>query len=419
MNFFNRYKKIIYIALFVLAVILIATFIWRAFFKTKITTIPTPTGTTTTPGELPTAGEGGQQVSSTTPGTIPGAGTIPGISGAIPTTGPQVTATAQGGLTKVTPLNGGRALNPLLSSDGKNIQYYNQTDGKFYKINEKGEMVALSDKVFYNVKTVDWAPNGSKAVLEYPDGSNIVYDFNSQKQVTLPKHWEDFSFSKDSNQLVSKSLGTDPDNRWLITSNSDGSNSKVIEYIGENDEKVISSWSPNNQTIALYTEGIDFNRQQLFFVGQNGENFKSTIVEGRDVRAKWTPTGDRLLYSAYNSNSDLKPELWIVGAQGENIGAARTDLKINTWADKCTFATATEIYCAVPESLERGAGMLPDLALKTKDNLYKIDVTTGAKKLIAIPNGSFNINSLVVTKDQSQLYFTDQTSNQVYAVSLR
>lgn len=419
MNFFSRYKKVIYIIIFVLVIILFAVLLWRTFFKPKISPITTGTPTSSILGELPTAGEGGQQVSSTTPGTIPESATIPGISGSIPSTTIQPSTVAQGGLTKVNILNAGQAISPLLASDGRTIQYYNQSDGKFYRLNANGEMVPLSDKVFYSVENVDWAPGGNKAVLEYPDGSNIVYDFNLQKQVTLPKHWEDFSFSKDSNQLVSKSLGTDPENRWLITSNSDGSSAKVIEYIGTNDDKVISSWSPNNQVIALYTEGMDFNRQQLFFVGQNGENFKSTIVEGRDVRAQWTPDGSRLLYSAYNNNSDLKPQLWVVGAQGENIGANRKSLEINTWADKCTFANANEIYCAVPENLERGAGIFPDLAKKTKDNLYKIDLTTGSRKLVAIPDGKFNINNVVVTSDQSKLYFTDQNNNQVYRVDLK
>ena len=414
MNFFMRYKKIIYIILFLLVIVLVAVLLWRAFFKPQVLPTPNQNATSTT-GQLPTAGEGGQQISSTTPGTIPGSGNV----GPIPTTGQTVSPTAQGGLTQTTALNAGHVLNPLLASDGKTIQYYNQDDGKFYKLNANGEMVPLSDKVFYSVDKVDWSSKGDKAVLEYPDGSNIVYDFNTQKQVTLPKHWDGFSFSKDSNQIVSKSLGTDPDNRWLITANSDGSNAKAIEYIGLNDGKVIPSWSPNNQSIALYTEGIDYNRQQLFFVGQNGENFKSTVVEGRDVRAKWTPDGSRLLYSAYNSNSNLKPQLWIVGAEGENIGTGRTNLQLNTWADKCTFADNNSIYCAVPENLEEGAGILPDLADKTKDNLYKIDLTTGSKKLIAIPSGSFNINSIIVTKDQSKLYFTNKSDNQVYKVNLR
>jgi dipeptidyl aminopeptidase/acylaminoacyl peptidase len=277
----------------------------------------------------------------------------------------------------------------------------------------------MSNKVFHYVSAVTWAPNRSKAGLEYPDGSKITYDFNSGRQVTLPSHWEDFNFSPDSNQLVSKSLGTDPDNRWLIVSSSDGSQSRAVEFIGTNDDKVISSWSPNNQTVGMYTKSVDFNRQEILFIGLNDENFKSTIVEGRDVRALWSTKGDALLYSAYNNNSDLKPKLWIVGAQGDNIGSNRQDLELNTWADKCTFASETDVYCAVPDNLERGAGLFPEIANQTQDSLYKIDLKTGTKKLIAVPDGKYNISSLIVNDAQNKLYFTDNTTKQIYKINLQ
>lgn len=415
MNFFTRYKKIFLAIAFLAIVIVLGYFIYKLFFKQTAIIQQPGTGPSTTTGGLPTSGTGGQQIGTTTgPGGIP---TSPGVNPQTPTT--IISPTAQGGITKVSALNSGQSLNPILSSNGKDVQYYSKTDGKFYKINEDGEAVPMSDKVFYNVDNVTWSPSTSKAVLEYPDGSNILYDFNTNRQVTLPKHWEGFDFSSDSNQLVSKSIGTDPDNRWLIVSNSDGSKAQALEFIGENADKVISSWSPSNQTVAMYTKGVDFNRQELFFVGQNGENFKSTVVEGRGVEAQWSEKGDRLLYSVYSDNSDLKPELWIVNAQGDNIGTGRTDLKINTWADKCTFVSNQELYCAVPDSLERGAGLFPEMADKTQDSLYRINLTTGTKQLVAIPNGKYNISSLVVSGDQKNLFFTDKTTQEIYKIDLQ
>ncbi len=414
MNFFERYKKIFLIIGFLALVFVLGYFIYKLFFKQQVTILPPTTETTTTPGELPTAGTGGQQVSTTTgPGEIP----VSPVTPQVPTT--VVSPTAQGGITKVTALNNEPSLAPTLSSNGKDVQYYNKTDGKFYKINEKGEAVPMSDKVFHNVDNVTWSPNTNKAVLEYPDGSNIVYDFNTNRQVTLPKHWEDFDFSTDSNQLVSKSIGTDPDNRWLVVSNSDGSKAQALEFIGENADKVISSWSPNNQTVAMYTKGVDFNRQELYFVGMNGENFKSITVEGRGVQTEWSDKGDKLLYSAYNNTSDLKPKLWITNAQGDNIGTNRKDLEINTWASKCTFANNQEIYCAVPDSLERGSGLFPEMADKTQDSLYRINLTTGTKQLIAVPDGKYNISNLVVSDDQKNIFFTDKTTEKIYKVDLK
>jgi len=415
-NFFQRNKKIIFVLLFAGVCFLIGYFIWKLFFMPVTTPgVKVQPVSTSTAENLPSAEEGGQQVSTTT-----GPGTVPGSKYIIPgKTTEAASAVASGGITKTTELTKQKTLNPTMSSDGNSVKYYSQDDGKFYSLNAKGEAVAISDKVFHNVSDVTWSPNSGKAVIEYPDKTKIVYDFNTEKQVTLPKHWEDFAFSPDSNQLVMKSLATDPDNRWLIVSDADGSKARALEFIGTNDKTVIPSWSPSNQSVAMYTKGIDLNRKEVFFVGLNEENFKSTVTNGRGFQSEWSKTGDKLLYSVYNTDTNLKPSLWIVGAQGDNIGAGRKSLEIETWADKCTFANNSKIYCAVPESLENGAGMFPEVALKTKDQLYEIDTETGSKKLIAIPDGSYNISNLMVSEKEDTLFFSDQKTNQIYKIDLQ
>ncbi|MDD5555036.1 MAG: hypothetical protein PHU57_05485, partial [Patescibacteria group bacterium] len=210
-----------------------------------------------------------------------------------------------------------------------------------------------------------------------------------------------------------------PGNRWLAITNEDGSKTTAIEAIGEKDETVYPSWSPNNQVIAMYTEGADFDRQEVFFVGLNQENFKSTIVEGRGFQPQWSPKGDQLLYSVYSSGNDLKPMLWLVGAQGDSIGAGRKSLGLETWANKCAFASDTDLYCAVPRDLETGAGLFPELAENTPDRLYQIDIATGLKKLVAIPDGDYNMSDLIISEDGSELYFTDKTTQRINKINLK
>lgn len=422
-EFLNRYRKIIIIILFLGVVILIGFFIFKLFFKPNLTTNPTNVNQTTNVGGLPTAGEGPGQIVTTTTGNIPGSPNNPTnltpTGPQAPTTASAVSSKAQGGLTQVTSLNNLPSLGLTLNGDGQEAQYYNQSDGKFYKINASGEAIPLTDKVFHNVQKVTWAPNNNKAALEYPDGSKIIYDFSTNKQTTLPKHWQDINFSPSSQQIVFKSLAVDPENRYLAVANTDTSQTLALEQIGTNDDKVYTDWSPNNQIAALYTEGLDFNRQNLFFIGLNGENFKSTLIEGRGFQPLWSPVGDKLLYSVYSTDSNLNPQLWIVDAQGDNIGNNRQPLSVETWANKCVFANNQDLYCAVPDQLDKGAGIFPDLGLKTQDSLYKINVTTGQKKLIATPDGKYNISSLIVSKDQSNLYFTDATTKQIYKISLK
>lgn len=420
MGIFSRYRKLFLAIIFLGIVIFFAYLLWKVFFQSEPIIPESNDPITNIPGTLPNIGsgtQGGEDING--PGTLP-SGEVENNNGGVISPDPKSLAPssiASGGLTAVSPLTKSPIINPSLRSDG-GINYYDAIDGHFYRIDENGKPIKLSDKVFYQADKVVWAPNKNQAIIEYPDGSKIMYDFDAEKQVTLPSFWEDFSFAGDSEQIVAKSIGLDEKNRWLITSNSDGSKATALEPIGKNADNVYPSWSPNNQIVAMYTKGVDFDRQEIFFVGLNGENFKSTVVEGRGIQTQWSTEGDRLLYSAYHSRDDLKPRLWIVDASGDNIGGDRHSFNLQTWASKCTFASNTEIYCAVPEKLEAGAGMFPDLADKTKDNLYKIDLSTGTQKLIAIPDGAFNISQIMVPENQDYLYFTDKISEKLYKIKM-
>lgn len=420
MNFFARFKKIFLILGFLLIIILAGYLIWRFLFQTTAI-IPLATSTPGTISGLPTSGTGTNVIGELTgPDGLPisgGEGTITPTGSGAPNTN-EPSAIAIGGVTKTDILNQAPSLNPTINNSGQ-VQYYDNNDEKFYKIDSTGNKTLLSDKVFHSVNRITWAPDKDKAILEYPDGSKTLYNFTTEKQVTLPAHWKDFSFSTDSGKIIAKSIGLDPGNRWLVIANDDGSQAKALEEIGTQDSTVYPSWSPNNQIVALYTEGIDFDRQEVFFVGLNGENFKSTTIEGRGFQSQWSPTGDQLLYSVYNTRDNLNPRLWIVGANSDTIGQNRTSLNIQTWASKCTFASNTEIYCAVPDALQKGSGLYPELADKTQDSLYKIDLTTGSRKLIAIPDGAYNISQIMVPSSQDYLYFTDKFSGSIYQVKLR
>jgi len=390
-----------------------AYLIWLVFFYKEPVVVPGD-AIPVMSGGLPEAGPGTGTGTTTGSGT----GTLPPGQASGPPNPNEPNPVAIGGLTKTEPLTDRAVQNPTLSRNG-GVQYYDNQDGKFYRIDENGNPVLMSDRVFYDVENITWAPDKDRAILEYPDGSKILYNFSTKKQVTLPNHWQEFSFAPDSSKIIAKSIGLDPENNWLVVSNDDGSKATAIENIGTNGDSVYSNWSPNNQIVAMYTDGIDFNRQELYFVGLNNENFKSTIIEGRGFQPEWSSEGDRLLYSVYSTDTNLNPKLWLVDASGDSISQNRRSLDLNTWASKCTFSSNTTVYCAVPENLERGAGLFPELADKTKDNLYKIDLTTGSRELIAVPDGAYNISDVMVPADNDYIFFTDKQTGQLYKIRLR
>lgn len=326
---------------------------------------------------------------------------------------------ALGGLTETTTVRPEFSQNVTLAPDGRNMLYYDQQEGLFYGVNPDGRTYTLSNRVFHNVENVTWTAGKNEAIIEYPDGSNIFYDFDQDRQVTLPNQWEEFDYSEKNNQIVFKEMNPNPDNQWLGISSPDGDSMRYIEPMGENADKVIPSWSPTGQMAAFYVEPFDIDRSEVFFVGLHHENFRSTIVEGRGFQGKWSEQGDRLLYSVYNSESNYNPKLWIVDAQGDNIGRNRRSLDINTWVDKCTFYDNQTVYCAVPQYTEDGMGMVPEVADDIPDDIYKIDLSTGLSNRIARPDGDYTIEELIISEDGSQLYFVEKDNNTIHKLKLK
>ncbi|TSC83917.1 MAG: Uncharacterized protein G01um101413_720 [Parcubacteria group bacterium Gr01-1014_13] len=404
-------KKIILSIILLLVAGLIAYGLYYIFTSTGKIGEPTPPSGEVLPGgQLPGSGAGPATTTGVTQG--PGGELLP-VSGIIASTSPSFYKPVS-----VRQVISETATYPSLNSGG-DFRYYNANDGKFYRVMPDGGIKMLSDQVFFNAQKVTWAKNQNEAVIEYPDSSKIIYNFDTNKQVTLPKHWQDFSFSADGSQVAAKSIGLDPSNRWLVTIDNDGSGAKLIEPMGENADKVTVSWSPSQQVVAFSQTGEPQGgeRREVLFIGLNGENFKSAIVEGSGFQPQWSTTGKKLLYSVHSSRSDFKPELWLVDAYGENIGSNRRLLKLNTWADKCTFSNDDTAFCAVPRDLPSGAGMARDIAAYNYDDLYKIDLKTGLKSPIPL-NDNFNITNISYNAGTKKIIFTDLNKTGVFESQL-
>lgn len=347
---------------------------------------------------------------------------VPGVLPFAPIAGAPVTEVP---MVAVTPIVSTPNAGVTLSTDGTSLRFYNQADGKFYVTDPDGTSRPLSEREFPDVQKVEWAPNKSLAAMEFPDQSKIIYDFLNEKQFSIPSHWNDIAFSPDSRNIVGKTDGPDPNTRFLFAARTDGTGAIPIEPLGENGNKVTIAPSPNNQVVALSRTappaGGGADRQQLLLIGKNHENFRALQVEGLNFESQWSPSGDRILYSVHSGSSGFTPMLWIDGGTQDTIGAIKSFLGVFTWAHKCTFASDSEVICAVPnpEKLEVGIGFTPLLANDTDDSMYKINIKTGLQRAIGKPEGNRTIEQVTVSKDGRYIYMKDKNSGEILKMEVR
>ncbi|EKD43536.1 MAG: hypothetical protein ACD_72C00236G0001, partial [uncultured bacterium] len=102
---------------------------------------------------------------------------------------------------------------------------------------------------------------------------------------------------------------------------------------------------------------------------------------------------------------------------GDNIDNNRQMLKLNTWPEKCTFAENNTLFCAVPRDLPQGAGILPEVAANSLDDMYKIDLKSGLKTNVSL-GGDYNVQNISYDKTKNKIYFTDKNLNGVYEINL-
>jgi len=404
----ERLKRILLIVGFVASVFAIAAGLYYAFFRQSIPEEPTVQPGEEEPGALPSAGGPGERP----PAAPSGTGGLPPAS-----------EVADGGRTVTTALTQSEVTGVTLSGDGSSVNFYNPNDGKFYTVDAEGNIVLLSDEQFPEVENVEWNGDADKAVLEFPDGSNVVYDFDAERQVTLPSHWEDFEFSATSAEIEAKSDAVDPNNRWLVTVNADGSGAEAFQALGENGDKVTVSWSPNNQVVAFsdtassLSGGLD--RKLILPIGLNGENYRGLTVEGLGFLPNWAPDGKHLLYSVAGDYSSNKPLLWVVDATPATMGENRHSLSLNTWADKCTFTDSSTAYCAVPRNLPNNSGLQRALYENYPDSVYKVDIVQNKVTLVAIPEEDVAMSDLRVSDDGATLYFVSGDDGTLQSIRLQ
>src|SRR3989338_7821465 len=237
-------RILLIISVSILGIFIVAIGLWFVFFRSgedgSIVPSDVPVGEQ---GTLTPAGTG--QGGKVTQGGVADSSILPtntdsqsgGLSD-LPQIGDEGSSTAstvaEGRYTAITPTTpSGSFQNISIGGDGS-VRYYDQSKGQFVEVGLNQKTTYLSQDAFPSAKQVVWSQSGDKAVVEFPDGYNIIYDFANEKQVTLPKEAEGFSFSPSSQEVAYKMMTTDFWQNWLAVSSTDGESIQNVEHLGDN-----------------------------------------------------------------------------------------------------------------------------------------------------------------------------------------
>jgi hypothetical protein len=415
----QRVQRIIWVTLFLVVVFLIATALYFVFFR------PTPPPVIVSPEDQFGGGLPGQPTGQLPepeevlpPGVLPPTGIVipPSIAPTLPT-GPTISTRATGGIVVPDVLVDSSARFTATSSSSNGVNFYDERTGLFNRLTPNGEIELLSNRVFRQVDNVTWAPTTDKAVLEFPDGTNIVYNFQTNESFTLPAQYKDFSFSPDSSRIAAKDLKLDHEDRWLVIVDDQGRNKQLIEHLGRNESRVQVKWNPNDSIIGTSAQSIDGNRAEVIFLTKNGQQLTKAVIQGRDLRYDYNDSGTKMVYSVYNAASNYQPTLWITSSTPGAIDTGRLNTGLQTFADKCTWSGDNDIFCAVPQNLPPLSGIL-ESNNNSNDSLYRIDARTGQATLIAEPLVPTQIDSLIVSSDTSTLFYVEEDTGAIHKINL-
>lgn len=408
-------KRIIMAISFLVIGILLAWLVYMVFFAPSFVSPPPPPERKTgeLPGEVPfdeTPDIG--RVPGTGVGTLPEEEAEPALYEAL-----KADDIAKGGLTTTKFIYNKPVYSPTISADKQGFNYYDKVTGKFYRIPAGGgKPSALSDKEFMGVENVTWSPEGNRAIIEFLDGSNILYNFINGAQYTLPKEGVDFDFNKTGEDIGYKYVTEDPEDNWIVVSEPDGRNARAVEELADEVYNVDINWSPSSQIVATFRKGSDLNEQEVYFIGKNRENFQKFQTPGRGFKGEWSPQGNKMLYSVYLEEDLFRPTIHVVSAHPNNIGTENKNLEVETIVEKCVFSGDNiNVYCAVPVYMPRGAGLYPELLKGVPDDIYQINTRTGLRKKLAVPVGesgvgSFTVSQIMLSNDEKSLYLVDESN---------
>ena len=323
---------------------------------------------------------------------------------------------------KVKAISTERVLAPTLSADSLKVVYYSQYNGNVWQSTFDGSsLIKISSVVLDNLAKIIWSPDKTKIISIYHDAEGNIsknfYDYNTGKVALLDPSIQEVAWSPDSDKIVYQYTNELIDVNTISTASPDGANWQNVFQVRM--KNINLDWIGSE--IAFYEKASGLVPSSLFLLDLPTKELTKVLFNTYGMAVKWSPQGDKILYSKTNS-------------EGKNIGlyvilkdgSKEANILTSTLVEKCVWSQDNRsIFCAVPKTIGIN-DILPDNFYKgsfvSDDEFWKINLETGERDILLEPwekeEEAYDAVDLFLSPLEDYLFFVNKRDGLLYSIEL-
>ncbi len=394
MSDFTRTKYIVYV---ILAVVVLGI-VWFAYYRYL---------SPVTPGVVPQQQPG---ISGKTGGGGPGAPPETNPPAATSTL-PVLPSITEQKLTRLTDFS---VISPSLNKNETQVLFYKKDGGDLFAVDFHGtQQEKVAHVTVVGLTEALWPVTRDRAAVFYLSGDTLkgFLHIGTSSIAVLPQDIRSFSWSPDGRSLAY--LVPKDDLMNLVIADASGKNPKTVFRTPLADAKI--SWVGGDK-IAFQTAPSAMSEGFIFTFSRSTGAFTKVYGPAFGLQSRWSADGSQILVSQTSRGGGH-----LTSGIYHTVKKTFRTLDAPTLPEKCAWADANELYCALPRSIPSDV-IMPDDYLRGEYNSADRIVRIAADKNGAadvFSEGSFDMSNLSITKNKNFLFFVNRNDGTLWSLRLK
>lgn len=303
------------------------------------------------------------------------------------------------------------------------IYYYSLDDQALKKATFEGKNKAvLLSNLPGTPERIVWSPQRDRALLllRQSDGRMLWHfaDLAIKTLVPLKPELSRLAWSNLGDKIFYQYTDSASGERTLNIADPNGANWKKLALL-KSDSFIAPI--PRSTLVSFWNKPSALEKTFLEKITLSGESRQVLLTDKYGADYLWSPNGEKVLVSLAEAKGGARILLNIMNGSGGEF----RNLSVPTLVSKAVWSKDNQtLYFAMPGSLPENA-VLPDdylgKSFSTKDTFWKIDTATGKKSRLVdlqdIPQ-SFDSTDLFLSPNEDALFFTERATRRLYRIDL-